>query len=120
MARTALVIDDDKMLCEIIKKMLEARDFTVDTTNDGKTGLTMALNNSYSLVVSDVIMPEKEGVAVLREIKKKVPDQKVFITSGAGDKEQYLVTAKEFGADAILVKPVRRAEFDIALNMAGF
>ena len=85
---------------------------------DGREGLDMLSKAKFDVVITDIIMPEVEGIEVLRTIKKDSPDTRVIAMSGGGrvGNTDFLKIAETLGADAILYKPVTKEGFMKALN----
>lgn len=103
-----LVIDDDEEVRDMIRKMLMQGGHSVVSASNGAEGLLSLQNNlSVELVITDLIMPEKEGVETIFELKKDYPDMKIVAISGGGigSAEPYLKMARVVGADATLNKP---------------
>ncbi|MCK5575292.1 MAG: response regulator [Sphingomonadales bacterium] len=105
-----LLVDDDDLVRGVLSAMLEAGGYDVETASDGLEGLEMVEKVIPDLVITDVIMPFKEGIESIIEIKKLFPDMKIIAISG-GDrfgKTSYLDIARKLGAAASLVKPFTR------------
>jgi len=102
-----LIIDDDHHILLMIKKMLERAGYDVDLASNGKEGLELFKRIRADLVITDIIMPEKEGLETIREMKRLIPDLKIIAMSGGGkiSADNYLETAKIFGASRVLQKP---------------
>ena len=98
-----LVVDDDFDLCELVKKYLEAEGFSVTTVHSGSEGENAAIKGQYELVILDVMLPDKKGFEVLREIRRHnhVP---VLMLTAKGD-EFDRILGLELGADDYLTKP---------------
>ena len=107
-----LIIDDEPDILMMLKKMMERAGFEVDVANNGDSGLKLFNNNSIDLVITDILMPEKEGLEIIREMKKNKPELKIIAISGGGriSASSYLDTATRFGADRAFQKPFRQAE----------
>ena len=105
---TILVIDDDADFSEIISVLLSTSDHEVQTARDGKQGLALCDQLSPSLVITDMIMPECDGMEVIGIIRRRHPDTRIVAISGGGwlDKENLLNWARRAGADAVVPKPV--------------
>lgn len=106
-----LVIDDDAAVLEYVAKILALANYEVLQAGDGKAGLAkFAADPEIAIVVTDLIMPEKEGIETIVEIKKSRPEVKVVAMSGGGKvpPELYLKCAGALGADASLQKPFTR------------
>ncbi len=114
-----LVIDDEKDILTLITKMLTAEGHDVIAAEDGLRGLELLHDfEDVEVVVTDLIMPKKEGIETIMEMHKIRPDLKVLAMSGGGRGgiTTYLSTAKNIGAAATLAKPFRKQELLDALN----
>lgn len=96
-------------LCRLLKKYLEIEDFVVTMKYNGSEGLKEALNNSYHLIVLDVMLPQKNGFEVLFEIRKTSAVPILMLT--AKDSEIDKVSGLRLGADDYLTKPFSMNEF---------
>jgi len=107
-----LVIDDDDAIRLSLKLALEDADHHVEDAANGEEGMTRFRTNPSDLVITDIFMPEKEGLETIDEIKRDCPQTKIIAISGGGsmDPEDYLEIAKRVGADRSLFKT-----FDIQL-----
>jgi len=87
-----LVIDDDDQMLEILRKMLSRAGYEVLMASNGKTGVELYRKEQPDVVITDVIMPEKEGAEVIFELQKEFPDIKIIAMSGGGEvkAEDYL------------------------------
>lgn len=103
-----LVVDDEEQICSLLTQMLEHESFEVDTAENGEQGLTLVANNSYDLVITDMIMPVKDGLKLIMELVRDYPDLKILAMSGGGaiKAERYLTMAGYLGDEiATLEKP---------------
>jgi len=108
-----LVIDDDDDVRRLICKMLETEGYELLEATNGDEGLRIIKKQSgVNVVISDLIMPEKEGLETIRELRKDFPEVKILAISGGGkiDSDNYLVIAKGLGADLTLNKPFTRQD----------
>jgi DNA-binding NtrC family response regulator len=115
-----LVIDDEPQIRSLLKIMLEREGFDVITASDGKEGMKLFSKATVDLVITDIVMPEKEGTEIIRELRKGYPDIPVIAISGGGrnSSESYLKVAKLLGAVAILEKPVDKETLVTAVKNA--
>jgi len=97
-----LLIDDDEKLARLLRDYLEPFGYQVDTAHDGRRGLAMALENSYSAVILDVMLPGLNGFDVLRELRRS-SDVPVLMLTALGD-EPDRIAGLEIGADDYLPK----------------
>ncbi|MDR3557502.1 MAG: response regulator transcription factor [Syntrophobacteraceae bacterium] len=102
-----LVIDDDEQFLNLMKTALSRNKFEVIVAHNGKQGIKMCENTPVDLVITDLIMPEMEGLEVIMELKQKVPNLKILAVSGGGrnDPASYLDLATALGAKCALTKP---------------
>ncbi len=99
-----LLVEDDKGIARFVKKGLLENSFLIDVAYDGQKGLELALSNPYDLVILDILLPQKDGKEVLKELReKRNPVPVIFLT--AKDKESDIVQGLNLGADDYLVKP---------------
>ncbi len=115
MARV-LVIEDDRLYQELMRTTLSAAGHETVVACDGEVGSAAFRASAFDLVVTDLVMPEKEGMETIRELRAIRPDVPIIAVSGgipgygAGGVD-YLAIAAHFGAMATLQKPFRPAEF---------
>lgn len=102
-----LLIDDDADMRGMLRETLAHFGHTVIEACDGKEGLDLFPRAAADLVITDIVMPEKEGIAVMLELRKKRPPVKIIAISGGGrgSAAHYLHIAKQLGAARILAKP---------------
>ena len=107
-----LIIDDDAQLLAMLRQTLERDGYEVVEASDGEEGLRRYRENPTDLIITDLIMPEKEGIETIIEIRRDFPDVKIIAISGGGrvDPGQYLSIAKSFGAQYTFAKPIERKE----------
>jgi DNA-binding response OmpR family regulator len=99
-----LVVEDQKQLASIIKRGLQEQGYAVDVAYDGDSGQYFAENTPYDLILLDLLLPKKDGLAVCRDLRmKKISTPIVILT--AKDKLQDKVEGLDCGADDYLVKP---------------
>ena len=113
-----LVVDDDDMMREFVKELLLIHDYKVTEANNGKAGLKEFRDNPPNLVITDIIMPEMEGISFIRELRahnEKIPI--IAMTGNVhGRMEEFLDLSSQLGADEILRKPIKSQEFLDAVN----
>ncbi|MGC6768269.1 response regulator transcription factor [Enterococcus sp. LJL51] len=98
-----LIIDDDRELCRLLEQCLEAEGYQVTSAADGETGLALAEEKDFSLIILDVMLPKLSGFDVLREIRKKSVVPILMLT--AKEHESDKVSGLRLGADDYLTKP---------------
>lgn len=104
---TVVVADDDSLLRESFRISLEARGYNVLLAEDGGHALRIVESAAVDAVLLDILMPRKEGLETLIELKQRFPELAVFVMSGGGtfSRADFLTIARKFGADAVLRKP---------------
>lgn len=103
MNKKALIIEDDGNIAELIRLYLEKDSFTVRTAGDGKTGLAEAKVFEPSIVILDIMLPEMDGWAVCKGIRKFSDVPIIFLTAKGETYDK--VSGLEMGADDYMVKP---------------
>ena len=109
MARV-LVIDDESQIRSMLRLMLERVGYEVIEAPDGIEGIRRYRENPADLIISDLIMPNKDGIGMMIELKKEFPEVKIIAISGGGlnKPDGYLEGAKKLGAMHTLTKPIER------------
>ncbi len=105
-----LVIDDEPQVRRLLQTILERAGHDVFEAADGMEGLMTARARQPDLVVTDILMPNKEGIETIRELRREVPALPILVISGDPGSALYLEMAKLLGAHAALTKPFRATE----------
>ena len=115
---TILVVDDDALVRESIRRVLEKSGHTVTEAPDGKVALRHFAGNPTELVVSDVYMPDMDGIEFLMRLREAFPEVKTLMISGGGklSSENVLDAASLLGADRVLDKPFSLEELQEAVE----
>jgi two-component system response regulator CpxR len=98
-----LVVDDDLELCEVLKRYLEAEDFLVSFAHTGEDGTKAGIEGSFELIVLDVMLPDKKGFHVLKDIRQRARTPVLMLTARGEEFDRIL--GLELGADDYLPKP---------------
>lgn len=106
-----LIVEDEPKTLAFLKKGFAEEGFVADVAEDGVDGLHLATTGSYDLIVLDVMMPRRDGWAVLQEIRKRNQFQPVIMLT-ALDSVAHRVKGLELGADDYLVKPFAFSELN--------
>lgn len=108
----ALVIDDEADMRQLIAAMLQQLGYEVRTAVDGNLGFIEFETFQPDLVITDIIMPNEEGIGLIRRIRMAHPTTPIIAISGGSrtGKLDYLRMAHQLGANAILAKPFRKQE----------
>ena len=99
-----LVVDDDRRLCAVIKRGLLEEAYAVDVAYDGEEGEYLAEVNPYDLIILDIMLPNKDGIEVCRELRTKKVNTPILMLT-AKDTVEDRVKGLDAGADDYLVKP---------------
>ncbi|UCD58206.1 MAG: response regulator [Candidatus Hydrogenedentota bacterium] len=102
--KNILVIDDEKRMCDSIKVLLSNIGYEVDTAENGRTGIEKLKSREFGLVITDLMMPELDGFAVMKYIKENCPNTLVIVITGYASVES-AVRAIRSGAYDYILKP---------------
>lgn len=107
-----LLVEDEAFLRKIVRDILIQESHQVMTANNGQEALEIQPSSQFDLVITDLIMPEKEGIEMIVELKRMAPALKIIAMSGGGrnNPTDYLALAKGLGASQTLAKPFTREE----------
>jgi len=123
MTSNILAIDDDLQIRQTLKTFLERNKFKVVCAGDGEQGLRLFKEHKIDLVITDLFMPEKDGLEIILQLKKEDPLIKIIAISGGGlrcNPDTFLVMASQLGADSIFEKPVDTYKLLITIeNLIG-
>ena len=108
-----LIIDDDEQIRLMLKGALEDEGYEVRVTSNGKEGLQCWQNGPFDLVITDLLMPEKEGLETIVELRRESPTTKIIAVSGGfpHNRIDILGIAKKLGAHRTFKKPVPLQDF---------
>ena len=115
---TILLVEDEPLVSETLCSAMKGKGHTVVMAANGAEGLKRFAERSFDLVVTDIIMPDKEGIEMILEMRRNKPDAKIVAISGGGrtGNVEFLKMAESLGATATLKKPIRLADFFSVLN----
>ena len=107
-----LVIDDDPQIGRLLEKVLSRAGHEVVIALNGREGLQLFREGTFDLLITDLIMPEKEGLETIMELRRDYPDSNIIAMSGGGriGPENYLSMAKKLGVHRTFTKPLLRME----------
>lgn len=107
-----LIIDDEPQIRSMLKLMLERDGYEVVEAPDGIEGIRVHRQNPADLIITDLIMPNKDGIGMIIDLKKEFPEVKIIAMSGGGlnKPDGYLEGAKKLGAARTMTKPIDREE----------
>ena len=113
-----LVVEDERRLAQVIRRVLEEEGHTVDTAYDGEEALAMALEGSHDVIVLDVLLPEMDGIEVCQALRRNRIDTPVLLLT-ALDSVEDRVRGLDAGADDYLPKPFAFQELLARLRALG-
>jgi len=114
-----LLVDDEPLVVRTLSNALATKDHTFVTASNGIDGLKRFAEGNFDLVITDIIMPDMEGMEMIMEIRQRAPNAKILAMSGGGRtvNREFMEMAEGLGAMATLKKPIRLAEFFDALKI---
>lgn len=115
---TILIVDDDELIRLTVRNMLKKTGCTVLEARDGNEGLSKYRESRPNIILTDMLMPEKEGLETIIQIRGFDPDAKIIAVSGGGATKNmsFLELAKKVGANQILEKPIKPDQLYNAIN----
>ena len=113
-----LLVDDDTSVLDVMSEMLRLEGHEVTVAENGREAMRYVASDVFDLVITDLIMPEKEGLETIADIRRGNARLPIIAISGGGrlGPMDYLETAKFIGADATLAKPFARTELIQAVD----
>src|SRR5687768_11799705 len=114
-----LLVDDDDALRKMLRLTLTSLGHVVVEARDGKEALVQQQREPVDVLLTDLIMPEKEGLETIREFRQKHPAVRVVAMSGGGrvSATDHLKLARSLGAGAVLAKPFSNSELTAAIAL---
>jgi CheY-like chemotaxis protein len=115
-----LLVDDDDLSRGAVHKMLERGGYSVNSTSQGSDAIARYKTDRADLVITDLIMPETDGLEIIQQLRRIDPKVRILAISGGGrvDAEEYLSVARKFGAVEVLPKPFTGQELTQAVERA--
>ena len=117
-----LLVDDDEAFRSMLSESLGRAGYEVTEARDGNEGLRLFRAQASDLIITDLIMPEKEGLETIQEFQRDYPGVKIIAISGGSRHGafDYLKVASSFGAQKVLSKPFTRQEIlDVITQVLG-
>ncbi len=113
-----LLIDDDEPFRNVLKVSLQQMGHDVIEAKDGCEGVALYAGGEFDVVVTDLIMPDKEGIETIMDLRKLNPAVKIIAMSGGGrvTSVDYLQIARQVGAKRILAKPFLYEDIKVAIE----
>lgn len=104
--RRILIVDDDAAVRSVLQAILSQAGYEVDLAGNGKEAIRKLAESPFDLMITDLVMPEQEGIETIKQLRRDHPQVKVIAMSGAFGGE-YLQIAGFLGANRTLTKPIR-------------
>jgi DNA-binding response OmpR family regulator len=113
-----ILIEDDPWISNIFRQLLENAGHVVDVAENGQQGFDMYRANPADLVITDIVMPVKDGLETILDLKNEFPHARVIAISGGGaiESDRYLSLAESIGAIKALQKPLTKEELLAAVD----
>jgi len=120
-AYSILIVDDEPQVRDLLQLMLQDAGHTTVTAADGREAVDMMASRKFDIVLTDLLMPERDGLEFIADIRKNHPAVRIVAMSGGGHiaRDSYLRIAKGFGAHVLLPKPFDHAAVIGAIEAAG-
>ncbi len=112
LVKRILVIEDDEQTRRMLAEMMRRAGYEVLEAPDGRVGVQLFRAETVDLVITDILMPEKDGLETIRDLKRESPDVKIIAISGGGRTGllDFLPVARQLGAARTFAKPTDRRE----------
>ena len=104
-----LLVDDDETILAPFQRILQGEGYQVDTASNGREALEKAGETEYQMVISDIKLPDVQGMEVARKIREQYKDTRLIIITGFPDLADSIETI-DLGIDEILIKPINADE----------
>ena len=113
-----LLIDDDEQIRKLVRRYLEGEGHRVYDAQTAENGMSVFLAQEIDLVITDILMPGKDGIELITELRREKPEVKIIAISGGGScaPHLYLASSKYLGASLAIAKPFRREELIQAVD----
>jgi len=107
MSKKLLLVDDDILYLNALRELIEAEGYSTQICSNVKEALIMQSKETFDIILTDIIMPEIDGLEFIYQLKKNYPTTKVIAITGGGvfHSMDLLLMAKELGASMVLSKP---------------
>jgi len=123
-----LIVDDEEDIRDALSMVLESAGYDVKVASNGNEAVELQREQPADLIITDIIMPQKDGVSTIKEIRQAFPGIRIIAISGGGGVQPveyvpeaitttaYLAAAKEAGADRVFTKPFEREDLIKAVD----
>ena len=113
-----LLVDDEQLIREGLQRILELKGYEVTIAKDGKEAIEALGKYKPDMIITDIIMPERDGIEVILFARKQHPDVKIVAISGGGriNAQDHLEIAKQLGVNNTLTKPFSSDELIVTIE----
>jgi CheY-like chemotaxis protein len=113
-----LIIEDEEEIRAVFREILERSGYEVEEAANGEEGLKLQRTRAADLIITDILMPDKEGLETISELRRDFPEAEIIAISGGGQigAVEYLDIAKRLGAARTLNKPILSEELLAAVS----
>ena len=118
---STLVVDDEQKICALLQQWLTGAGHTAVTAHSGIDACAAMKERRFDLVITDVLMPDGDGLDLITELKKVQPRARILAMSGGGryvESDDYLKLAQGIGAHAAVMKPFDWKQLQAAIELA--
>jgi two-component system cell cycle response regulator CpdR len=115
-----LVVDDEEPIRDLLAQVLQKAGHQVLTVANGREATQAIVDGQFDVVITDLLMPERDGLELITEMRRRFPKIRVIAMTGGGHipREHYLFVAKNLGAHSLLEKPFEQAQLLAAIEAA--
>lgn len=115
-----LVVDDEAPICDLLRQTLEKRGHKVVCANNGKEASQAVGERAFDLIITDLLMPDRDGLELIGEMRRRFPAVKIIAMTGGGHipQKHYLFVAKNLGAHGLLEKPFDQSQLFAEMEKA--
>jgi len=116
--KNILLVDDEEMIRQMVRAVLSNPTYSITEASNGVDAQELIRNREFDLLITDVIMPDCDGIELVMAVRKEQPDIKVIVMSGGGrvQARHYLDLAEKLGATRMFEKPFSTTEFQSAVR----
>ncbi len=115
--KSVLIVDDEQIVLDVLQRILSRLGYNTIISNSGADAVKLYQENHFDLVLLDVLMPEKNGFEIAKELRKINPDQKIVMVTGLGeDAVETQAISEKVGIHTVLSKPFSFEKVKTILN----